>query len=182
MGRARLVHARRAAREDHRQRVELADPIRRDVVADDPRERVPLANPAGDELDVLRTEVEDEYRARCDFGIRSTDMPPYRRETRRFRLGIPPLSQEPSLPDEASSANSTKCEASGADDRTSPGPNPENGKLPDHDRLCCFCPVRIREEPEGRCTAELLAAPETQATAARREEAIEQIAFCSNTN
>ena len=58
--RARLVDARRPAREDQRQRVQLADPLERDVVPHDPREGVPLADPPGDELDVLRAEVEDQ--------------------------------------------------------------------------------------------------------------------------
>ena len=49
---------------------ELADPLGRDVVADDPRERMPLAHPARDELDVLRTEIEDEYRPFRRVGIR----------------------------------------------------------------------------------------------------------------
>ena len=69
VGGTRLVDARRAAREDQRQRVERADTFRRDVVANDPSERVPLADPTRDELDVLRTEIEDQYRSRCDVGI-----------------------------------------------------------------------------------------------------------------
>ena len=63
MGRARLVDARRPAGKDDRQRVQLADSLCRDVVADDPREGMPLANPARDELDVLGTEIKDEYGA-----------------------------------------------------------------------------------------------------------------------
>ena len=58
--RARLVDARRPPREDHRQRIQLADPLRRQVVADDPGEGVPLADPPRDQLDVLRAEVEDQ--------------------------------------------------------------------------------------------------------------------------
>ena len=61
---ARLVDAARAAGEDEGQRVQLADPVGRDVVPDDPREGVPLANPAGDELDVLCSEVEDQDGSR----------------------------------------------------------------------------------------------------------------------
>ncbi len=69
VGRARLVHARRPAREDQGQRVELADPLGRDVVPDDPREGVPLAHPAGDELDVLGAEIEDQNGPRRGIGI-----------------------------------------------------------------------------------------------------------------
>ena len=60
MRRTGLVDARRPAGEDQGQRVQLADPLGRDVVADDPREGMPLANPPGDELDVLRAEIEDQ--------------------------------------------------------------------------------------------------------------------------
>ena len=70
VGCAGLVDARRAAGEDHRQRVQLADPLGRDVVADDPREGMALADPARDELDVLRTEIQDEYRTFSRVGIR----------------------------------------------------------------------------------------------------------------
>jgi hypothetical protein len=41
--------------------------------------------------------------------------------------------------------------------------------------LSSFCLVRIREEPEGQFTAELLGAPDIRATAATREQAIEQV-------
>lgn len=37
------------------------------------------------------------------------------------------------------------------------------------------CLIRILEEPEGRFTAELLGAPDLQATGATREEAVEQL-------
>ena len=60
--RSGLVDTRRTAREDQGQRVELANPLGRDVVADDPREGMPLANPARDELDILSTEIEDQIR------------------------------------------------------------------------------------------------------------------------
>jgi hypothetical protein len=38
-------------------------------VADDPGERMVLANPARDELDVLGAEIEDEHGAFCWIGI-----------------------------------------------------------------------------------------------------------------
>ena len=41
--------------------------------------------------------------------------------------------------------------------------------------LSSFSLVRIREEPDGQFTAELLGAPDIQATAATREAAIEQV-------
>jgi hypothetical protein len=41
--------------------------------------------------------------------------------------------------------------------------------------LSSFCLVRIREEPEGQFTADILGAPDIQATAATRKEAIEQV-------
>ena len=67
---AGLVNAGRAAGEDDRQRIELADSFRGDVVADDPREGMMLANPARDELDVLGAEIEDEDGSFCRIGIR----------------------------------------------------------------------------------------------------------------
>jgi hypothetical protein len=41
--------------------------------------------------------------------------------------------------------------------------------------LSSFCLVRVREEPEGQFTAELLGAPDIRATAATRKQAIEQV-------
>jgi hypothetical protein len=41
--------------------------------------------------------------------------------------------------------------------------------------LSAFSLVRVREEPDGRFTAELLGAPDIQATATTREAAIEQV-------
>ncbi len=41
--------------------------------------------------------------------------------------------------------------------------------------LSSFSLVRVREEPDGRFTAELLGTPDIQATAATREAAIEQV-------
>jgi hypothetical protein len=41
--------------------------------------------------------------------------------------------------------------------------------------LSSFCLVRVREEPEGQFTADILGAPDIRATAATREEAIEQV-------
>ena len=64
MRRTGLVHAARTAGEDQGQRVQLPDPLGRDVVADDPREGVPLADPPCDELDVLCSEVEDQDGSR----------------------------------------------------------------------------------------------------------------------
>ena len=61
---AGLVDAARPAGEDQGQGVQLADPLRRDVVPDDPREGVPLADPPGDELDVLGSEVKDQDGSR----------------------------------------------------------------------------------------------------------------------
>ena len=64
-----LVDALRPAREDHRQRIQLADALGRDVVPDDPGERVPLADPPGDELDILGPEVEDQDGPRRGIGM-----------------------------------------------------------------------------------------------------------------
>ena len=55
------VHARRAAGEDQPLRRELAHPLGRDVVPHDLAVHVLLADPAGDQLDVLRAEVEHEH-------------------------------------------------------------------------------------------------------------------------
>jgi len=41
--------------------------------------------------------------------------------------------------------------------------------------LSSFSLIRVREEPDGQFTAELLGAPEIRATAATREAAIEQV-------
>ena len=57
---ARFVYARRAARKDQGERIELANSLCRDIVTDDPRKRMPLTNPARDQLDVLGTEIEDQ--------------------------------------------------------------------------------------------------------------------------
>ena len=65
----RLVNARRAAGENDRQRIQLADALRRDVVADDPRKGMAFANPARNELDVLGTEIEDENGSLSRIGI-----------------------------------------------------------------------------------------------------------------
>ena len=40
---------------------EFLDSLDRDVMPDDPRERMPLADSPGDELDELRAEVEDQH-------------------------------------------------------------------------------------------------------------------------
>ena len=64
MRRAGLVHAPGTARKDQGQRVQLPHALGRDVVADDPGEGVPLADPACDELDVLCSKVEDQNRLR----------------------------------------------------------------------------------------------------------------------
>ncbi len=53
-----------------RQRVELPHPLGRDVVADDPRKGVPLADPPRDELDVLGPEIKHQYGTRCRVVIR----------------------------------------------------------------------------------------------------------------
>ena len=70
LGRSGFVDTRRPAREDQGQRVQLANALGRDVVADDPRKRMPLANPARDELDILSTEIKDQYGSRRRVGIR----------------------------------------------------------------------------------------------------------------
>ncbi len=193
---ARLVYARRSAGEDHRQRVELADTIRRDVVADDPRERVPLANPTRDELDVLRTEVEDEHRSRCDIGIqihgyaalstRNEAIPPrnaslepgaeftIRGRGRQFeelrRSGTIVDGRRPRW---SILARSDRIVHRNPITIDLPGAPIMNLETPIF--LSSFCLVRIREEPEGQFTAELLGAPDIQATAATREAAIEQV-------
>ena len=59
--RAFVVHARRAPGEDDAPRSQFADPRRRDVVADDLAVDVLLADAAGDQLGVLRAEVEHEH-------------------------------------------------------------------------------------------------------------------------
>ena len=46
--------------------------------------------------------------------------------------------------------------------------------------LSSFCLVRVREEPEGQFTADILGAPDIRATAATREQAIEESALCSS--
>ena len=58
---SRLVDARRASREDDAPGGQIPDPLRGDVVADDLAVHVLLPNPAGDQLRVLRPEVEDEH-------------------------------------------------------------------------------------------------------------------------
>ena len=60
------VHAGRAAGEDEPLRRELADALGRDVVPHDLAVDVLLAHPAGDELGVLRAEVEHEHPLAVD--------------------------------------------------------------------------------------------------------------------
>ena len=55
------VHAGRPAREDQPLRRELAHPVGRDVVPHDLAIHVLLADPSGDQLHVLRAEVEHEH-------------------------------------------------------------------------------------------------------------------------
>src|SRR5208337_922723 len=59
VGRSCLVDGAGATRENQSQRVELAYALGRDVVPDDPRKGMPLANAPRDELNVLGAEVED---------------------------------------------------------------------------------------------------------------------------
>src|SRR5216683_5738483 len=60
LGSARLINAGRAAGKDQPARAELGNARGREVVADDLAEDVLLPNPAGNQLAVLRTEVEDQ--------------------------------------------------------------------------------------------------------------------------
>ena len=55
-----LVDARRTAGEDDSARGDVADPVRRQVMADDLAEDVLLADPPGNELCVLRAEIEND--------------------------------------------------------------------------------------------------------------------------
>ncbi len=64
MRRAGLVHAHRPAGKNERQRIQFPDPIGRDVVPHDPRERMPLAHPPRDELNVLSPEIKNQDRPR----------------------------------------------------------------------------------------------------------------------
>ena len=84
-----LVDARRPAREDQGQRVQLANSLGRDVVADDPRKRMPLAHPARDELDVLSTEIQDQYGTCRRVGIRHELLSWKDEETSRLRRNVP---------------------------------------------------------------------------------------------
>ena len=59
--RPRLVHAGRPAGEDDPLRGQLADPLGRDVVADDLAIDVLLPHPPGDQLRILRAEVEHQH-------------------------------------------------------------------------------------------------------------------------
>ncbi|EON33565.1 cytosine deaminase [Gordonia terrae C-6] len=59
------VHRRRTARQDDRDRVLLLDLLDRDVVGDHLGVDAGLAHPAGDQLRVLRPEVDDEHRPRA---------------------------------------------------------------------------------------------------------------------
>ncbi len=65
LGRARLVHAGRAARKDNPPRGQFADPLGRDVVADDLAIDLLLPHPPGDQLRILRAKIQDQ-----DFFIR----------------------------------------------------------------------------------------------------------------
>ena len=65
-----FVNTRRPARENQGERVQLANPLGRDVMADDPRKRMTLANPASNELHILSTEIKDQYGSRRRVGIR----------------------------------------------------------------------------------------------------------------
>ncbi len=56
-----FVHARRAAGEDQALGREFADALGRDVVPDDLAVDVVLAHAAGDQLGVLRAEVENQH-------------------------------------------------------------------------------------------------------------------------
>ena len=64
MRRTGLVNAHRPARQNECQRIQLPDPIGRDIVPHNPRERVPLAHPPRDELNILGPEVENQNRPR----------------------------------------------------------------------------------------------------------------------
>ena len=66
LGRAFLVDAGWSARQDDPLGGERTDPVRRDVVPDDLAIDLLLTHPAGDELGVLRTEIEHED----PFGLR----------------------------------------------------------------------------------------------------------------
>jgi len=61
--RAVLVHRGGPAGEDHRRRTAPQKLLDRSVVADDLGVDVRLAHAAGDQLGVLRAEVDDEYRS-----------------------------------------------------------------------------------------------------------------------
>src|SRR5439155_23985192 len=58
---ARLVNTQRAARENEAARLEFGDAGGRQVVAHKLAKDVQIAHPAGDELPVLRTEVQDQH-------------------------------------------------------------------------------------------------------------------------
>jgi len=58
---AGFVDARRPAREDDALGVEFADPVGRDVVPHDLAIHILLPHPAGDELGILRPEIEHEH-------------------------------------------------------------------------------------------------------------------------
>ena len=57
---ARFIHAGRPARQDDAARLMGPDAVRRDIVPDDLAEDVLLAHPPGDQLGVLRTEVQHQ--------------------------------------------------------------------------------------------------------------------------
>src|SRR5687768_14666438 len=87
------MDALRAAGQDDGGRLALRDLGRRDPVGNDLAVDVELAHPAGDQLRVLRTEVDDEdrvvavARGRCGFGWSAAD-----------RIGQEPESSGPSIP------------------------------------------------------------------------------------
>ena len=67
------VHAGRAAGEDQPLRRELADPLGGDVVPHDLAVDVLLAHPAGDQLGVLRAEVEHEHALASSGDVRGRE-------------------------------------------------------------------------------------------------------------
>ena len=90
-GAAGLVNTRRPARENQGERVELANSLGRNVMTDDPGKRMPLAHAASDELHILGTKIEHQYRSRGRVGIRheslsakSANLPFISQDTYRF--------------------------------------------------------------------------------------------------
>ena len=65
----RLVNTRWPTGKNECERVQLADTLGRYIMAHDPGEGVPLADPPGDELDVLRPEIQDQDGPRRGIGL-----------------------------------------------------------------------------------------------------------------